>query len=111
MLFKGLKTAAALVNTPPCPISIWKWASSARNGLRPAAGGFFFDIARQTNTPIVVSVNVAFGAGAVCNRFGQILEAGGLTTFLTANRAMVCLNALVHYYLTRRREKRDAGLA
>lgn len=49
----------------------------------------------------MVSVNVAFGAGAVCNRFGQILEAGGLPTFLTANRAMVCLNAFINHRLTR----------
>ncbi len=68
-------------------------------------------LAHEFKKPIVVSVNVAFGAGAVYNRFGQILEAGGVPTFLTANRAMICLNAFVHYHLTRRQEKRDAWLA
>lgn len=68
-------------------------------------------LAHEFRKPIVVSVNVTFGAGAVYNRFGQILEAGGVPTFLTANRAMVCLNAFVHYHLARRQEKRDAWLA
>ncbi|MGD9333002.1 MAG: acetate--CoA ligase family protein [Desulfobacterales bacterium] len=60
--------------------------------------------------PTVVSVNVAFGAGAVYNRFGQILDSGGVPTFLTANRAMICLNAFVRYRLTRHRQYRDEWL-
>jgi len=61
--------------------------------------------------PTVVSVNVAFGAGAVYNRFGQILESGGVPTFLTANRAMLCLNAFIHYRLTRHRQYHGEWLA
>ena len=61
--------------------------------------------------PTVVSVNVAFGAGAVYNRFGQILESGGVPTFLTANRAMLCLNAFIHYRLTRHRQYHGDWLA
>jgi acyl-CoA synthetase (NDP forming) len=59
------------------------------------------DLIHTYKKPTVVSVNVAFGAGAVYNRFGQILDSGGVPTFLTANRAMICLNAFVHYRLTR----------
>jgi acyl-CoA synthetase (NDP forming) len=51
--------------------------------------------------PTVVSVNVVSGADAVYNKFGQILDAGGVPTFLTAQRAMVCLNAFIRYRLTR----------
>ena len=60
--------------------------------------------------PVVVSANVAFGAGAVYNRFGQVLDSGGVPTFLTANRAMICLNAFVHYRLTRDQRHRDEWL-
>ena len=60
--------------------------------------------------PTVVSANVAFGAGAVYNRFGQILDGGGVPTFLTANRAMICLNAFINYHLTRHRQYRDEWL-
>nr|MCU0558102.1 CoA-binding protein [Desulfobacterales bacterium] len=51
--------------------------------------------------PTVVSVNVVSGADAVYNKFGQILDAGGIPTFLTAQRAMVCLNAFIRYRRTR----------
>jgi hypothetical protein len=44
---------------------------------------------------------VVSGADAVYNKFGQILDAGGVPTFLTAQRAMVCLNAFIRYRLTR----------
>jgi acyl-CoA synthetase (NDP forming) len=68
------------------------------------------DLIHTYKKPTVVSVNVAFGAGAVYNRFGQILDSGGVPTFLTANRAMICLNAFVHYRLTRHQQYRDAWL-
>ena len=68
-------------------------------------------LVHEFKKPTVVSVNVAFGAGAVYNRFGQILDSGGVPTFLTANRAMICLNALVHYRLTRHQQHRDEWLA
>ena len=51
--------------------------------------------------PTVVSVNVVSGADAVYNKFGQILDAGGVPTFLTAQRAMVCLNAFIRYRRTK----------
>lgn len=51
--------------------------------------------------PTVVSVNVISGAGAVYNNLGKTLDAGGVPTFLTADRAMFCLNAYVRYRLLR----------
>lgn len=68
------------------------------------------ELVHEFKKPTVVSVNVAFGAGAVYNRFGQILDSGGVPTFLTANRAMICLNAFVHYRLTRHQQYRDEWL-
>jgi len=53
--------------------------------------------------PTVVSVNVVSGADAVYNRFGQVMDAGGVPTYLTAERAMTCLNAFIRYYLVRER--------
>ena len=67
-------------------------------------------LVHELKKPTVVSVNVAFGAGAVYNRFGQILDSGGVPTFLTANRAMICLNAFVHYRLTRHQQHRGEWL-
>jgi len=47
--------------------------------------------------PAVVSVNVVSGADASYNRFGQVLDAGGIPTFFTAERAMTCLNEFIRY--------------
>jgi 3-hydroxypropionyl-CoA synthetase (ADP-forming) len=53
--------------------------------------------------PTVVSVNVVSGADAVYNKFGQVMDSGGVPTFLTAERAMVCLNEFIRYRLNRER--------
>ncbi|UCF98124.1 MAG: acetate--CoA ligase family protein [Spirochaetaceae bacterium] len=55
------------------------------------------------NKPTVVSVNVVSGADAVYNRFGQVMDAGGVPTYLTAERAMTCLNAFLRYHLIKER--------
>ncbi len=55
------------------------------------------------NKPIVVSVNVVSGADAVYNRFGQVMDSGGVPTYLTAERAMTCLNAFIRYHLVKER--------
>jgi acyl-CoA synthetase (NDP forming) len=47
--------------------------------------------------PTVVSVNVISGADAVYNNLGKTLDSGGVPTFLTAARAMFCLNAFIRY--------------
>ncbi len=60
--------------------------------------------------PTAVSVNVVSGTDAVFNRFGKTLEAGGVPTFLTAYRAMVCLNAFVRYHLLRKTRSRGEWL-
>ncbi len=54
--------------------------------------------------PTVVSVNVVSGADAVYNRFGQVMDSGGVPTYLTAERAMICLNEFIRYRLIK--EKR-----
>ncbi len=54
--------------------------------------------------PTVVSVNVVSGADAVYNRFGQVMDSGGVPTYLTAERAMTCLNEFIRYRLIK--EKR-----
>jgi acyl-CoA synthetase (NDP forming) len=51
--------------------------------------------------PTAVSVNVVSNADAVYNRLGKTLDAGGVPTYLTANRAMRCLNAFIRYRLLR----------
>lgn len=51
--------------------------------------------------PTVVSVNVVSGADAVYNSLGKTLDSGGVPTFLTANRAIFCLNAFVRYHMLR----------
>jgi acyl-CoA synthetase (NDP forming) len=53
--------------------------------------------------PTVVSVNVVSGSDAVYNRFGQVMDSGGVPTYLTAERAMVCLNEFVRYRLIKER--------
>lgn len=51
--------------------------------------------------PTVVSINVVSGADAVYNRLGKTLDSGGVPTFLTAHRAMTCLNTFIRYHLLR----------
>jgi acyl-CoA synthetase (NDP forming) len=58
---------------------------------------------KKHKKPVVVSVNVVYGADALYNKFGQVLDSGGVPTFLTAERAMVCLNAFIRYRLNRER--------
>jgi 3-hydroxypropionyl-CoA synthetase (ADP-forming) len=53
--------------------------------------------------PTVVSVNVVSGADAVYNRFGQVMDSGGVPTYLTAERAMACLNEFIRYRLIKER--------
>ncbi len=54
-------------------------------------------LVHQYKKPTVVSVNVISGADAVYNNLGKALDSGGVPTFLTADRAMFCLNAFVRY--------------
>jgi acyl-CoA synthetase (NDP forming) len=59
-------------------------------------------IVHKYKKPTAVSVNVTSGADAVYHKFGQILDTGGVPTFLTAKRAMVCLNAFIRYHRTQK---------
>jgi acyl-CoA synthetase (NDP forming) len=58
-------------------------------------------LVHQYKKPAVVSVNVVSGTDVVYNNLGKTLDSGGVPTFLTANRAMVCLNAFVRYGMLR----------
>ena len=51
------------------------------------------DTVHRHKKPTVVSVNVVSGADAVYNRFGQVMDSGGVPTYLTAERAMTCTNS------------------
>jgi acyl-CoA synthetase (NDP forming) len=61
------------------------------------------EIVHKHSKPTVVSVNVVSGADAVYNRFGQVMDSGGVPTYLTAERAMTCLNAFIRYHLVKER--------
>ncbi len=58
-------------------------------------------IVHKYKKPAVVSVNVVSGSDAVYNKIGQILDSGGVPTFLTARRAMICLNEFIRYSLAK----------
>jgi acyl-CoA synthetase (NDP forming) len=59
------------------------------------------DLVHKHQKPAVVSVCVSAGADAVYNKISQILDQRGVPTFLTANRAMLCLNEFVRYHMIR----------
>jgi acyl-CoA synthetase (NDP forming) len=67
-------------------------------------------LVQRYRKPTVVSVNVVSGADAVYNKLGKTLDSGGVPTFLTANRAMFCLNAFVRYGMIRQGGKLDEWL-
>jgi acyl-CoA synthetase (NDP forming) len=58
-------------------------------------------LVQRYKKPTLVSVNVVSRADAVYNELGRTLDSGGVPTYLTANRAMLCLNAFVRYRLMR----------
>jgi len=59
-------------------------------------------IAHKYKKPTAVSVNVASGTDAIYNKLALTLDTGGVPTFLTAKRAMLCLNAFIRYRLMRK---------
>jgi acyl-CoA synthetase (NDP forming) len=59
------------------------------------------DTVHRHRKPVVVSVNVVSGADAVYNKFAQVMDLGGVPTFLTAGQAMTCLNTFIRYRLVR----------
>lgn len=58
-------------------------------------------LVHEYKKPTVVSLSVALGADALYNKLGKALDNGGVPTFLTADRAMFCLNAFVQYWMMR----------
>lgn len=67
-------------------------------------------LAQRHRKPVAVSVCVASGAGAVYNKLGQVLDQGGVPTFLEAGRAMAALNAFIRYRLSREAGQRSEWL-
>ena len=53
--------------------------------------------------PVVASVAVESGADANYNKFSQIMETGGVPTFLSAERAMMFLGAFIRYHMMKQR--------
>ena len=91
-LFVSIVPHASLIHTTDQEIDRYRENVASR----------IVSLVHRHRKPTVVSVCVASGADAVYNKFGQTLDGGGVPTFLTANRAMICLNAFVRYRLTRR---------
>ncbi|MBF0452080.1 MAG: acetate--CoA ligase family protein [Candidatus Magnetomorum sp.] len=58
-------------------------------------------LVHQHKKPTVISVNVISGGDAMYNKIDQILGAGKVPTFLSAGRAMKCLNAFIRYKMTK----------
>ena len=65
-------------------------------------GARIVNLTRKYNKPVAVSVNVVSGVDAVFNEFGRVFDKGGIPTFLTANRAMTCLNAFIRYHMIKK---------
>ncbi len=59
------------------------------------------NLVHKYKKPTVASINVVSGSDAAYNKIGQVLDSGGVPTFLTAERAMLCLNEFIKYRLTK----------
>ncbi|RKX90840.1 MAG: hypothetical protein DRP84_12535 [Spirochaetes bacterium] len=59
------------------------------------------NLVQKYKKPTVASINVVSGSDAAYNKIGQLLDSGGVPTFLTAERAMICLNEFIKYRLTK----------
>ena len=92
VLFVSIVPHSAMIHTTDAEIDRHKENIAAR----------IVKIVHKYKKPTAVSVNVVFGADAVYNKMGKILDAGGVPTFLTAKRAMLCLNAFIRYWLLRK---------
>ncbi len=86
-LFISIVPQAQVIHTTDEEIKTYKMNIAAR----------IVDTVHKYKKPTVVSVNVVSGADAVYNKLGQVLDLGRVPTFLTAERAMVCLNEFIKY--------------
>jgi 3-hydroxypropionyl-CoA synthetase (ADP-forming) len=84
---------AQLLHTTDAEVEHFEWNIAAS----------IVETVHKHKKPTVVSVNVVSGADAVYNRFGQVMDTGGVPTYLTAERAMTCLNAFIRYHLVKER--------
>ncbi|UCB44264.1 MAG: acetate--CoA ligase family protein [Spirochaetota bacterium] len=90
-LFISIVPQAQVIHTTDEEIDKYKMNIAAR----------IIDIVHKFKKPTVVSINVVTGADAVYNKLGQVLDRGRVPTFLTAERAMICLNEFIKYRTTK----------
>ena len=90
-LFISIVPQAQVIHTTDREIDGYKLNIAAR----------IVEIVHRYKKPTVVSINVVSGSDAVYNKLGQVLDIGRVPTFLTAERAMVCLNEFIKYRTTK----------
>ena len=90
-LFISIVPQAQVIHTTDREIDEYKLNIAAR----------IVEIVHRYKKPTVVSINVVSGSDAVYNKLGQVLDMGRVPTFLTAERAMVCLNEFIKYRTTK----------
>ena len=94
-LFISIVPQAQVIHTTDSEIDGYKMNVAAR----------IVETVHRYKKPTVVSINVVSGADAVYNKIGQVLDRGRVPTFLTAERAMTCLNEFIKYRTTK--DKKD----
>jgi acyl-CoA synthetase (NDP forming) len=91
---------AVLVSITPQSMEIHTTDSEIA-GHRNHVAARIVRLVKQYRKPVVVSTCVTAGSDANYNAFSQALDAGGVPAYLSASRAMACLNAFVRYRLIR----------
>jgi acyl-CoA synthetase (NDP forming) len=91
-LFVSIVPHSALIHTTDAEIDQKKDNIAAR----------IVQIVHKYKKPVTVSINVVSDVDAIYNKLGRTLDSGGVPTFLTAKRAMLCLNAFIRYWLLRK---------
>ena len=102
ILLQSSAVDALLVSIVPQSAVIHTTDDEIRNNPDNIANRII-DLVHKYKKPVVVSMSAATGAGAVYNEIARVLENGGVPTYLTANRAMKCLNAFIKHRLSRTR--------
>jgi acyl-CoA synthetase (NDP forming) len=106
ILLKSKTTDALLVSIVPQAIELHT-TDEEIDRYKENIASRIVKVVQKYKKPAVVSVNVVLGANTVYNKLGQILDTGGVPTFFTAERAMVCLNEFIKYRIMR--ETHDLG--
>ncbi|MCF7929128.1 MAG: acetate--CoA ligase family protein [Spirochaetales bacterium] len=94
-LLVSIVPQAALIHTTDREISEYKQNIAAQ----------IVEVARSVKKPIAVSVTVTAGADAVYNRLAQVMDNGRVPTYLSAERAMMCLREFIRYKLIKEQNR------